>query len=311
MTKKRFKPIYIIAILLLFVFNANSFAASKGGRTAADFLLLNFGAKPSSMGGAFSAVASGAYALHWNPAGLTETENTEVTIGHFSLYQDLNLEYGAFSRNINDKVYLGGSILYLGYGTINGYNTAGEPTGDIDAYDFAGGLSLGYRLSEEIVSGISVKIINQKLDDISASTVAFDFGAKYIFSKGILALTVKNIGPKLKFETVEERLPMTVVGGIAYPLYNNKVLAAIDIERRVYGTMQIKSGFEYNHQDKYFLRSGFSYNLDQEDRTLSSGINFGAGVKLNQFVIDYAITFKEKYNSEFLHQFSLSFLSLK
>ena len=92
----------------------------------------------------------------------------------------------------------------------------------------------------------------------------------------------------------------------AYP-FGESILAGAEIEKRVSGAMVVRNGFEFNFEKQYFLRAGYNYYPDEKDRSFGSGIAFGAGVKLNNLVFDYAYTLKEKYASEDLHRFSMSF----
>jgi hypothetical protein len=66
----------IIIILLLLV--THSFAASKVGTTAAQFLKIGVGSRAVGMGGAFVAVADDITSLYWNPGGLGRLNHNEA-----------------------------------------------------------------------------------------------------------------------------------------------------------------------------------------------------------------------------------------
>ena len=148
---------WIILAFIVGAFGRVSVAATNGGRTAADFLLIGAGARAAGMGGAFSAVSEGASASYWNPAGLTGIEQGEVMLGHFAWFQDVTLEFGAFAYKLNDRATMSASITYLNYGTIEGYDIDGNPTADISAYDLAAAVSFGYLAREDLSAGLTAK----------------------------------------------------------------------------------------------------------------------------------------------------------
>lgn len=282
-------------------------AQSDGGRTAADFLLIGVGARAAGMGGAYTGVAEGANASYWNPAGLANTEYSEVSFGHVLWYQDMTVNNFAGQFQIGEKAAFGASMMFLNYGAIDGYDANGAVTGSISAYDWAGGLSFAYRLNDDLSMGVTGKYINQKLDDLSGSSFAVDAGLSYALDRVTFAAVASNFGSEIKFESVSEKLPSTVRFAVAAYPFGESILASAEIEKRMYGGMVVRNGFEFGFDKQYFLRAGYNYYPDEQDRTFGTGFAFGAGVKLNNLQFDYAYTLKEKYASEDLHRFSMSF----
>ncbi|MEW6413417.1 MAG: PorV/PorQ family protein [Candidatus Zixiibacteriota bacterium] len=298
---------WIILLLLVAFFGRVTIAETNAGNTAAEFLLIGAGARPSAMGGAFSAVSEGAVASYWNPAGLTSVETSEFLLSHFAWYQDMTVEYGAYARQMSDRMTLAASVTYFNYGAIDGFDLSGLPTGEISAYDIAGAISLGYKTSEKLSLGLTGKVINQKLDDISATTFAVDFGTKYDLGRIALAGVLTNLGPDISFDGTTENLPAALHLGLAgYPVEDRLLLTA-DVEKRLHGETVVHQGVEFNHNGQYFLRSGYSYYPSADERNFATGITLGAGLKFNNAAFDYAYTFEEKYSSEDLHRFTIIF----
>jgi len=175
MAKKNLSRIilgWIVLIIITALIGRVSIAAPVGGQTAADFLNIGVGARPAGMGGAYSAVADGALAAYWNPAGLTSIQSGEISLSHFAWYQDVSVEHGSIGFRLSDRAVMAVSITFLNYGQITRYDANGYEQGEIDAYDWSGGASVGLRLSDNIALGVTGKFISQKLDDISASNLA-------------------------------------------------------------------------------------------------------------------------------------------
>jgi len=297
---------WIIIILIVAFFGKVTIAASDGGRTSADFLQIGLGADAAGMGGAYTAVSTGAISTYWNPAGLAGMDGHQVALGHFSWLQDINLEHGSFAYSLDNGTVLAASMTFLSYGKIEGYDADGYSTGDLNAYDWAGGLSAGYTINENLSIGITGKVINQKLDEVSASAFAADFGVRCQMEKVTFALVMSNFGTKLKFEDTEEKLPATARIGIAASPFNNSFVTALEFEKKINGRSILRYGVELNFEDQYFIRSGYKYYTDQTDDN-SMSLSIGAGVRFKMAKIDYAYTLKDKLSDEDIHRFSLVF----
>ncbi len=298
-----------VVILLVAAFLGDvSVAASDVGRTAASFLQIGHGARAAGMGGAYTAISEGATAAYWNPAGLTDLEGSEVSLGHFSWFQDINVEQASFAFPLVDgSSVMAASITYVGYGTIEGYDVDGSFTGELSAYDWAGALSLGYSFTDELSGGVTGKFINQKLDEFSASAFAADFGLKYRFEKFSLAAAVVNLGSGLEFDMQREDLPSAFRLGVSGTPFHEGLVTSFEIEKRFHGDFLIRQGIEFGFSDRYFLRSGYDYLPSQDGRDLSTSISVGAGLNLDFAKFDYAFTLDDKSTSEDLHRFSVVF----
>ncbi len=297
---------WVLLIILVALLGKVTVAATNAGRTAADFLTIGVGARAAGMGGAFTSVSSGAISSYWNPAGLTSIEGGEVVLGHFSWLQDLNLEHGTFAYSVSDQTTIAAAITYLGYGSIKGYDVNGTYTNEISAYDWAGGLSIGYKVTSNFSVGATGKFIGQNIDKISGSTIAADFGLRYEFERITLAGFVGNLGPTMKFEGLAEKLPSDVrIGVSALPLANRSLLAAVEIDKPFNGNLIIRHGLEFNFNDQYFLRTGYNFYSQDDTRSFGSGLTFGAGMAMGKAEFDYSYTTKDKYSSEDVHRMSL------
>jgi hypothetical protein len=282
-------------------------AASDAGRTAADFLLIGQGARAAGMGGAYTAVSEDALAAYWNPSGLTSLESGEISLGHFAWFQDITVEQASFGFPVTDMAAAAVSISYVNYGVIEGFDDAGNSTGDLTAYDWVGGLSLAYSVSDELSVGVTGKYVNQRLVDVSASAFAADFGFKYRTSSFAVAAAVVNIGSSLEFDQAAEDLPASFRFGLAGSPFASDLTASLEIEQRFHGDLFLRQGLEMGFNERYYLRTGYDYLTAQDGRSLATRISLGAGLRLNFADIDYAFTPNDKSTSEDLHRFTLTF----
>lgn len=295
---------WLILVLIVALFGKISVAETNNGQTAADFLLIGSGARAAGMGGAFTAVAEGVSTMYFNPAGLTEIDGGEVLLSHFAWYQDMSLEYGVFGYRLSDVTTAAVSITYFNYGTIQGYDFDGNPTDEIPAFDLAASVSFAYRASDRLSLGLTGKYVVQKIDDISGSTPAFDIGAMYGLGRFNLAAALSNIGPMVTFDGVSERLPAAGRLGLSVYPVEERLLASVELEKRYHGLTVFRQGFEYNFNEQYYLRAGYNYIPADDQRSLGTGVTFGAGLRFSTAEFDYAYTIEEKYSGEGIHRFT-------
>jgi hypothetical protein len=85
------------------------------------------------------------------------------------------------------------------------------------------------------------------------------------------------------------------------------LLCAGSTYSRPHGSHRLNAGLEFNHQERFFFRIGYSPNLSSP-RTLgaSQGINVGAGVRIHQLQLDYAYSLGDVMGE--FHRVSLSYL---
>ena len=282
--------------------------SSDGGRTAADFLRVGLGARAAGMGDANTASSQGAEAAYWNPAGLTAMDGDgEVVLGHFSWFQDINVEHGACAVQLADWMTLAGSVTYVNYGDIDGYALDGSATGEkLVAYDLGGIISAGVSICEHLSAGVSVKIINQHLDHISARALAMDFGLRGNIGDLTLAGVLVNIGRDIRFDGVGEELPTALRLGVSALHWGRFVNTSVDIELPRRGPTTLKGGLELNFQDLYYLRGGLKIRPAEAGQAMNPGPTFGAGMRLGATDLNYAYTIGSSFASDALHRFSVT-----
>lgn len=303
-TNSRIK-ISLPAILLLTLLATTSFAGQFGGETAANFLKIGIGAQSAGMGGAYTAVAEGAVASFWNPANMARLEKGDLVLGHQSWLQDIALEYGSISFGLREDWVGNASIVYMGYGDIPGYDAFGNSTGQISAYDMMASVSGSYRINDDFSAGLTVKLVRQQLDQISASTVAGDLGVQYSSSVWRAGLVVANLGGKMKFESVSEKLPSEIRLGLAVKPFSSDILLATDLSKLFDGGIKLANGFQVGFEGQYFVRGGWEYN--QNGIGWESTFNTGLGMKFNEYSINYSYTIGNSLTQEDLHRFSLGY----
>jgi len=263
--------------------------ASDAGSTTGELLKIPVGARAVGMGEAYTAEANDASALQWNPAGLSFAEHKEASFMHSSLIEGVHYEHLGFASP-GDNYSYGFSMSYLGYGDIAGYDNNNLPTGDVKAYStiISGGLSSF--VYNNLSLGITGSALQQKLASDSAWTVGANVGALYGFNAHPLDATYKlglsalNLGPGLKFVSERAPLPRKIkLGGAVEHLKSWPLNLTLDLTKPNDNSTYVAFGSEYWFKQLLALRLGYAGSNDE-----GKGLRLGVGLKLRQFLFDYA-----------------------
>lgn len=178
------------------------------GSTSGVELTIPVGARDIALGGSTIASAVGVEALFWNPSGIAGLPgSTEAMFSSMSYIADIKISYAAIVGRAGDLGVIGLSVKSFDFGDIP-LTTVDDPDA-INGKNYSPsfitiGLSYGRQLLDNIAVGGTIKILSEKLPGASASTYALDFGLRYdrlLAVDGLkMGVTIKNIGPQLKYE---------------------------------------------------------------------------------------------------------------
>lgn len=271
------------------------------GTTVAEFLLIGAGARASAMGEAFVAVADDASAVYWNPGALSQVSGTQLALTHNELLSDIRYEYLAITRQTQRGTW-GASLSYLHMGELVGRDAAGAGTKDFSAYDLSATCSYGRKVTEAISLGTTLRVIDQHLEEESASTIALDLGllAKTFVPHLTAGLAVQHLGPGQKFADQRESLPRTIRAGLGYKALQETLTLGLDTSLVKDSGAALSLGGEYLLKKIVALRLG--YKRDPETDS-SVGLAAGMGFFYKAYRLDYAfVPFSDLGDT---HRFSL------
>lgn len=299
------KITFIVAFLLLAA--TVSADISKVGSSGAQFLKIGVGSRYQGMSEASVAVANDVYAMYWNPAGLVGVENSQVSFTNVNWLLDINLNYVAYARYMEDVGVFGVSatILSMDDQEITDFENQDGTGRFYSASSYAVGVSFAKQLTAKFAFGVTGKYVGEKIYNETSSSFAFDFGTMLYtgFRTLRMGMSISNMGPELQFsgsdldvnhdplndqgnnatvgarlKTTPYDLPMVFRVGMAYDIdfgAISNVTVATELKHPNDNLQQGALGLEYAYDNRFFLRGGYKFKSDEET------IAFGGGLILN------------------------------
>jgi hypothetical protein len=162
-----------------------------------------------AMGNAFGALADGADALYWNPAGIARNPRFTALVSYNDMYGDIGLEH--FFAGVTVPVgegALGFHVIGLSSGdmlrTTEAFPEGGDPSfgGSFSWNDLALGLTYARQITDRLSVGLTAKYASSGIDDAKASFFGGD--AAFQFRTGLLGTTISaaifNVGTAGEYE---------------------------------------------------------------------------------------------------------------
>ena len=267
---KRKSVIFTSSFLIALMFiSQNIFAGNeqRAGQAGAQELLINPWARSSGWGGANTASIHGLEAISLNVAGTAFTKKTELIFTHTTWLSGsgINIYSFGFSQKVGETGNLSMSFMSMDFGEFD-ITTVDLPEGGLGTFHPSYtniGLSYAKAFSNSIYGGMTFKIINQGIADLSAFGACLDAGIQYVTGIGKdksgkrirdnlkFGISMQNVGPTMKYKgdgisfrgyvppndvvmTVEHRadqfeLPSLIRIGATYDIYlAQKVDSATD-----------------------------------------------------------------------------------
>jgi hypothetical protein len=229
---------------------------------------LQMGARAHGMANASSCL-SDVWSLNNNIAGLAKTDGATAAFSYHSIpsIKFFNRMAAVFAIPVNPGV-AGVSVFRFGDDL---YNEQIFSLGFANTFGLA---SLGLKLNY-------VQYHAEGMGTHSAVTVSFG-GVATLTPKVLFGAHIVNINQPIINELTEERIPTTLVAGMAFNP-SQKLILTSEIEKDLEHSPIWKTGLEYKIFKKIAFRTGFNLNPE-------SGF-FGLGFNARKFDLDYALQF--------------------
>lgn len=282
------------------------------GRSAFTALKVGQSARASGMGDAFTAVSDDINAIYWNVAGLTRVKRFAYALGYTRWFVDSKFFTGALARRVGAGTVGVSFIQFQGPTSLE--TTPLDPQGK-SGREISGGnvfvkAAYARQIFDRLSIGLSAKWLQERLDDVRANSINFDFSSLYYTGIGSsrLAMSFNNVGPNRGLI----RPGSTDVGTAFAQPFVYTVAAAMEVIGRKDGPYRLTGAVELAHHlddrermhfggelwlaNTLALRAGYRWRYDTGRWTLGAGVkrDFDAGHGIG---VDVSYVDRELFNT--------------
>jgi hypothetical protein len=226
MSRFGMRTLGLAVLLALAASSARAGSDQRIGTSGAPELLIPVGPRASALGPSATSDISGVEAMYLNPAGLAGLQGTEALFSHTEYFADMKVNYAAVAARSGSLGVLGFSAKVLSIGeVIVTTEQAPDGTGETFNPTFAVlGVSWARAFTDRVNFGLTVDLVNEHIQSMTANGVALDFGIQYATGWGGLKLgmAMKNFGNSMSFGG--DNLDVSVLPPGAEPSSSNRIL---------------------------------------------------------------------------------------
>jgi len=312
--------------VLLIFFSTLISTAQVGGESTYMFLNFPTSARQTALGGSVLTLTDDINQPLWNPASINEELDATMSVNYVKHLTGINYFSGAYAYDAGRHTgTFHTGLTYFNYGSFIAADENGIETGTFNAYDMALSFGYAYQIPRTgIHVGMNVKLINSVIEKYSSFGLATDLAIMYYNEDRPyrFAAVLRNAGMQLTYYTdTKESLPLQIVVSGSYKLEHvpirlygtldnlqrwnlaqtNPSDSTSDFEGNILinepsflnnAMRHVVFGIELFPDRGFSLRTGFNFQRAQELKLKNTrsfaGLNFGFGLKLKKFKLNYA-----------------------
>ncbi|MEW6095630.1 MAG: PorV/PorQ family protein [bacterium] len=317
------KQLLITFIIIFICLPVSGYSETGDAGQAARYLRIGVGARALGIGGAFVSICDDASATYWNPAGLTQLTQREMTSMASLMSLDRRYNFLNYVAPLADRTNtIGFSLINFAVKDLREFVKKGEIDEEVGRFNDTENtfmVSCARKLNDKLAIGVNLKYLTQQMNPTridpkgrpKAKGLGIDIGTLYKLSDNInVGLMLQDIRSYLKWETDHgDRLPLVVKLGVSTRLFDDRLTLSADLEQiEDNHRTRIYAGLEYWLRENIGLRGGI---FDTEP---TAGLSFIFPLQTLNLQLDYSfapdrfsdfkdnISGSERYN----HRFSLS-----
>ena len=324
---------FLLGFLVLAGLAATSALAEDGkGGYAGAFLQVPIGARPTAMGGAYTAVADDGAGPLYNPAGIANLKQMLFGSSYRAMQLDRSLTYAIFLVPIQGNSAIGFQWLYAGSGSVTARDDDGYTLDHDISYNNHNFAAVFSKRFERLFSlGAKLNYYHATFPEVSASSIGFGVGMMVYLDQLMdrekretfpikdiqVGACVNHLGIKYPWNSQDynavygsgslgyeqdDEVPFQIGLGASARFLERKLLVATDVKKNEKQNVRFHAGAEYYVTREFALRTGYG------DKRFTAGTGYMFKLQSVTMAIDYAFsTDKVDEGSEHIFWFDLLF----
>jgi flagellar motor protein MotB len=270
------------------------------GTTSANFLKILPHARPAAMGEAYSAMGDDEGSFSYNPAGIADNFETQISATHIDWFQAMRLEHlggvlplGWLGREGSAGLYvtwlqidpMDKTVPNAPLNQTNGAMQSFSTIGNFAPHDLLMGAvyALPMPWYPRVNLGLQADFIQQNIDVDNGWGLSGVLGAQYVNLLENLdaGLAVRNLGMPVQLGSQPFGEPITLNGGLTYYLFQRSLGLSAEFLAPVDNMPEYSMGGEYWYAGLLAFRAGYKAGYLNQ-------YTAGAGVVWQGIKLDYA-----------------------
>ncbi|MAP79596.1 MAG: hypothetical protein CL526_00780 [Aequorivita sp.] len=267
-------------IFLLFAFASLTLGAQTVRKYSNEFMNIGVDAAAFGMSNAVVASSQDVNSGYWNPAGLVNLEDKQISLMHASYFANIaNYDYAAFAMPLDDRSAVGFSVIRFGVDDILNTTQLIDSEGNIDynrislfsTADYGFTFSYARKLPLDGLNyGVNAKVIRRVIGEFASSWgFGLDAAVQFRNDKWMFGIMARDITTTFNAWSIDEEKFAEIQGAVEGQNQDLPETTEITIPKLQFGMAR---KFVYNHDFTLLAEVNLNFRFAETKDVISSSV---------------------------------------